>query len=287
MMFIMSTLLTGANGQLGITFQEEMTNQQFDYIAVGKDIVDIQHLIEVRDFCSKNEITAIINCGAYNNVDDSEKNWETAYSINSLGPRNLAIISNELNIPLIHFSSDYVFDGKKNHPYTILDQPNPLNKYGESKYLGEKFVKSLTNKHILVRTSWVFGMGSQNFIHKLLSWAKTHNQLRIASDEISAPTNTFDLVKASLDLLKGRLYGTYHITNEGLCSRFEWAEKILEHISWEGHLIKASKDDFNLAAMRPGYSKLSTFGLSESIGYNLPNWESATIRYLDKLDFKV
>ncbi|OLS25548.1 MAG: dTDP-4-dehydrorhamnose reductase [Candidatus Heimdallarchaeota archaeon LC_2] len=283
----MSVLLIGSEGQLGTAFQHEMKKQKIDYFPVGIDILDITNLFDLRDYCDKNKISSIINCAAYNLVDESEENWETAYSVNSLGPRNLALVSNKLNIPLIHYSSDYVFDGTKGDSYTIYDNPNPINKYGESKYLGEKFITNLTNRHIIIRTSWVFGEGKQNFVYKLISWAKSKNQLKIVHDEISAPTNTDDLAKVSLDLLEKEIYGLFHITNEGMCSRYEWAELILRHLSWDGELLKASKRDFNLYAKRPEYSKLSTFGLEESIGYKLPHWEIATKLYLDKLNIKL
>lgn len=276
----MKVLITGANGQLGRAFQELLKEEGVEFIAATKEELDITNLQQIREFVRKNEgITHIINCAAYNKVDEAERDWKTAYLVNGIGPKNLAIVSNEIGAELVHYSTDYVFSGKKGSPYTIYDTPDPINKYGESKVLGERFVMSFSNRYYLIRTSWVFGDG-MNFVRKVLEWSKKSKVLRIVDDEVSSPTHAPDLAKATWELIQLKAYGLYHITNSGYCSRYEWAEFILNKIGWNGELRRAKQKDFNLPAKRPRFSVLDNFGLEETVGVKIPHWKTAVERFL-------
>lgn len=278
----MKILITGANGQLGKDFQKYLKQKNIDHIPTDSSDLDITNLKQLRQFTKENDgITHIINCAAYNAVDKAEEEWEKAYSINGLGVRNLALISNKINAELIHYSTDYVFSGDKGSKYTIYDTPNPINKYGESKALGEKFVK-LSDKYYLIRVSWVFGTGNNNFAKKVIEWSKNKKELRIVDDEISSPTYTVDLVKATINLIKMKAYGLYHITNTP-CSRYEWAEYILKETGWNGKLSKAKKEEFNLPAERPDYAVLDNFGYYETTGEKMPEWKNATKKFLEEM----
>jgi dTDP-4-dehydrorhamnose reductase len=215
-------------------------------------------------------------------VDEAERDWKTAYLVNGIGPKNLAIVSNEIGAELVHYSTDYVFSGKKGSPYTIYDTPDPINKYGESKVLGERFVMSFSNRYYLIRTSWVFGDG-MNFVRKVLEWSKKSKVLRIVDDEVSSPTYAQDLAKATWELIKLKAYGLYHITNSGYCSRYEWAEFILNEIGWDGELKRAKQEDFNLPAKRPKFSVLDGFGLREFTGMKMESWKRRTTEFIEKL----
>ena len=277
----MKVLITGANGQLGKAFQELLKEEGIEYIATTRREIDITKLEQIREFVKKNEgITHIINCAAYNRVDEAEKDWKTAYLVNGLGARNLAIVANEIDAELVHYSTDYVFSGEKGAPYTIYDPPDPINKYGESKVLGERFVMSLSQKYYLIRTSWVFGEGN-NFIRKVIEWSKKSDVLRIVDDEVSSPTYAPDLAWATLQLIKAKAYGLYHITNSGYCSRYEWAEFILNEIGWNGKLERAKQKDFNLPAKRPMYSVLDNWGLWETVRLNMRNWKEASFEHIE------
>jgi len=281
---MMKVLITGANGQLGKAFQELLKNEGVEFIATTKEELDITDLNKIREFVSRNEgITHIINCAAYNKVDEAEKDWKTAYLVNGLGPRNLAIVANEIGAKLIHYSTDYVFSGEKGSPYTIFDTPDPINKYGESKVLGERFVMSLAKKYYLIRTSWVFGDGPVNFVKKVIEWSKKSNVLKIVNDEVSSPTYAPDLARATWELIKIKAYGLYHITNSGYCSRYEWAEFILKEIGWNGKLRRAKQEDFNLPAKRPKFSVLDGFGLLETLKIKMNEWKILTLEYLKKI----
>ncbi|MGC8766096.1 MAG: dTDP-4-dehydrorhamnose reductase [Brevinematia bacterium] len=283
----MKILLIGAYGQLGTEFRRFFEEHNIDYIPTstkereGKNLVlDIANINKVKEVFSKYKFDVVINCSAYNYVDKAEEEWQKAYSINGLGVRNLAIESNKKSIPLVHYSTDYVFDGSKTTPFTIADIPNPLSKYGKSKLLGENFLKSLTNKYILIRVSWVFGKGGEtNFIKKLIEWSKK-GEVRVSTDEISAPTYTKTIVNATWKLLEVEGFGIYHLSNEGECSRYEYAKFILETLNWKGKLYEAKQEDFNLPARRPKYSKLDNFGMKETIKIEIPHWKEVVGKYM-------
>jgi len=277
----MKILITGAKGQLGQAFQKKFEQLNIQYIAKGSKELDITKIDQLRNLVqNEKEITHIINCAAYNYVDKAEEEWEKAYQINGLGVRNLSIISNEINAELIHYSTDYVFSGKKGE-YTIYDTVDPINRYGESKALGEREITQ-AQRYYLIRTSWVFGVGKDNFAKKVINWSQNNKELKITTDEKSAPTYTEDLVEATLELIKQKVYGIYHITNTP-CTRYEWAEYILKKIGWQGTLKPAKRSDFNLPAKRPESSVLNNFGYTEVTGKKMPDWKDATDRFLKEM----
>ncbi|MFW9875822.1 MAG: dTDP-4-dehydrorhamnose reductase [Candidatus Thorarchaeota archaeon] len=275
-------LITGGAGQLGRDFQVFLKNKGINYFAPNRDL-DITNIKKIRDFVRNKQINIIINCAAYNAVDSAEGNWKSAYLVNGIGPKNLAIVSNEIGATFIHYSSDYVFDGKKKKPYTIFDLPNPISRYGESKLLGERYTQLIANKFYLIRVSWVFGKGNNNFVKKVLEWRQRRSELAIVDDQTSSPTYTKDLVNATYDLIQTKAYGLYHITNSGFCSRYEWADYILTKVKWKGKLTRAKLNDFKTPAKRPSFSVLDNFGTKETIGYELPHWNEAIDEFLKEL----
>lgn len=280
-------LLIGAYGQLGTEFRKFFEKNNISYIPTSTKkredktlVLDISNINQVKEVFSNSSFDLVINCSAYNYVDKAEEEWQKAYSINGLGVRNLAIEANKKNIPLVHYSTDYVFDGSKNTPFTIADRPNPLSKYGKSKLLGEEFLRSLTHKYILIRVSWVFGEGGEtNFIKKILEWSKK-GEVRISVDEISAPTYTGTIVLVTWKLLELEGFGTYHLSNEGECSRYQYAEFILKKLNCNVKLYEARQEDFNLPAKRPKYSKLDNFGIKETINFEIPHWKEVVDIYI-------
>jgi len=278
-------LITGANGQLGKEFQKFLSEKNREVLALDIQELDITDLEKTRKILKNIQAEYIINCAAYNDVDKAQEEWKKAFSVNAIGVRNLAIVAAETGAELVHFSSDYVFSGNRNVPYTIYDRPNPINKYGESKVLGERFLKELNNKYYLVRTSWLFGDGEKNFLRKVLLWASSRQKIRVVDDEVSSPTCTSDLAKAVWDIIKIKAYGTYHITNSS-CSRYEWAELILKEINWQGVLERSKRQEFNLPAKRPDYTVLDNFAFKETTGYEMPSWQEATIRFITTLKTK-
>jgi dTDP-4-dehydrorhamnose reductase len=279
----MRILITGANGQLGQDIQKLCQQNFINYIATGSKTLDISRDSEVLHFVKKNPVDVIINCAAYNAVDLAETEWKKAYSVNGLGVRNLALAANSVDALFVHFSTDYVFEGVSRVPYTIADPPGPISRYGMSKLLGETMTRDIADKFILIRTSWVFGRGNDNFPNKILGWCKNKPELKVVDDQVSSPTYTVDLAKATLDILNKNARGIYHISNSNYCSRYEWAEYILAKIGWNGTLIRGSSEEFNSAARRPAFSALDNFGTPEILGYSLPDWKDATGRFLQEL----
>jgi dTDP-4-dehydrorhamnose reductase len=281
----MKILLTGALGQLGTAFIDLFSTEK-DITVFPTDLpeLDISSESQMNSYLDTNPVDLIINCAAYNQVDHAEVDWKIAYDVNAAGPKNLASISKKRNILLVHFSTNYVFDGKRDTPYSIFDTPNPLSKYGESKLQGEREIQNLTQNFIIVRTSWLFGFGRQNFIYKLLEWSKIKSELSIVGDEISSPTFTQHLAEATLRLIRGNKYGLHHVSNSGYCSRYEWARHILDQIKWEGTLSETSLKKFDLAAERPKQAVLQNSISDKSIGYTMPNWKDATTVYLKEIE---
>lgn len=280
----MKILITGANGQLGQDIQKLCQQNSIEYVATGSKTLDISNKSEVQHFVKNNPMDAIINCAAYNAVDLAETEWKKAYRVNGRGVRNLAIAANSVDALLVHFSTDYVFDGVTHIPYTIADPPNPISRYGMSKLMGETMVRDISDKFILIRTSWVFGKGNENFPKKLLSWSENKTELKVVDDQIASPTYTIDLAKATLDVINKKSRGIYHISNSNYCSRYEWAEYILTKIGWNGKLLRGSSDEFNSAARRPAFSVLDNLGTPEILGYSLPDWKDATDRFIKELE---
>jgi len=280
----MKILITGANGQLGQDIQKVCQQNSIEYIAADSRTLDISHDSEVQDFVKNNPMDAIINCAAYNAVDLAETEWKKAYRVNGLDVRNLAIAANSVDALLVHFSTDYVFDGVTRIPYTIADPPNPISRYGMSKLLGETMARDIADRFILIRTSWVFGKGNENFSKKILRWSENKTELKVVDDQIASPTYTSDLAKATLDVINKKSRGIYHITNSNYCSRYEWAEYILTKIGWNGKILRGSSDEFNSAARRPAFSVLDNFGTPEILGYSLPDWKDATERFFKELE---
>jgi len=273
----MKILLTGAKGQLAKAFIQYFDQHNIHHVPTDATGLDITKLERIRTFLRGQHFTHIINCAAYNAVDQAEKDWQRAFAVNGLGVRNLAVCSNEADCELIHFSTNYVFSGEKER-YTIADTTDPINKYGQSKVLGERFFQ-MTQKGYLIRTSWLFGDGTQNFVAKLINWSQKEKILRIVDDEIASPTYTVDLVQATMELLQIKAFGLYHITNSPAC-RHEWAELILGEINWNGSLSRAKMADFNLPAKRPKVAILDSFGLAETTGRVMRSWQEVTTEFL-------
>ena len=275
----MRVFITGSKGQLGGAFVNRFVKNGWDYAAADLDTLDITDPNAVMDALMAYRPALILNCAAYNLVDKAETEKEKAFAVNAEAARTLALAARKLEATFVHYGSDYVFDGAKGAPYVEADKPNPLNIYGLSKLKGEEYARQADGSLIL-RLSWVFGRGSQNFIHKLLEWAKKPGPLKISSDEVSVPTYAEDVVTATLEALKSGLSGTWHITNTGSCSRYDWAKLALKECGIQKEIIPARMADFNLAAKRPGYSAMSNEALTRELGIKIPAWEDAVAKFI-------
>ena len=275
-------LISGANGQLGYDFQRLFDEIKEEYIATDVNDLDITDIEKVREFVKDKNITLIINCAAYNNVDKAEEEPEICKKLNTYAPRDLAIVAKEIGADYITYSTDFVFDGKKKAPYTEENIPNPLSVYGKSKYEGEKEVFKVKPDSFVVRTSWLFGIANNNFNKQVINWSKSKDELSIVDDQISSPTYSKDLAYYSWELIKTKKYGLYHLSNGGEASKYNQGKYVLAKIDWQGKLNRAKTKDFNLKAKRAEYTKLDSSKLEKVIDKKIPSWENGIDRFLEE-----
>lgn len=275
-------LILGANGQLGKQFQTELTNLKRDFLAPDEKDCDITQFDRLKEYITANRPAIIINCAAYNAVDDAEKDNTVAFLINHQAVQNMAKICLDNDIFLVHYSSDYVFDGKKGDLYTEDDEPNPLNEYGKSKLAGEQAVLKTLPNSLVIRLSWVFGHGTQNFLYKLKNWAANNPVLKISADEASVPTYTSDIVAATLALFEQKQKGLFHLTNSGYCSRYEWARFALETMGLKNTIIPVAMSNFKSPAERPLFSAMSNEKITKALNQEIPDWKTSTAYFLGK-----
>lgn len=276
-------LISGKNGQLAKAFIRMLSERSADYLAPEKFEFDVTDTDRVMEICDSYRPNVIINCAAYNLVDRAEEEPDSAFNVNNFGPKLLAQASRRYGAVIVHFSSDYVFDGEKQDGlYEECDTPNPINQYGSSKLRGEESVQEETDDFLILRLSWVFGEGNQSFLHKLLGWSQNNEYLRISCDEFSVPTYTYTVADITLKALEKRLTGLYHLTNSGYCSRYEWANLILKQLGIMKFLRPAAMESFNLPARRPEFSAMSNEKISKELNAKIPAWEEAVESCLEE-----
>lgn len=278
---IMKYLIIGNRGQLGSEFERDLAALGAKFAGCDLPETDASSPSIVAELFDAEKPDIVINCAAYNFVDKAESDFNEAYNANALAPKYLAEECGKRGVKLVHYSTDYVFDGKKQSGlYTEDDFPNPLNKYAETKLSGENFVREILPSALILRVSWVFGRGRQNFIFKLKSWAENQEYLRIACDEFSVPTYTGDIVRATFKALETDLSGTFHYANDGYCSRFEWAREIVKLIKINKFIYPCSMNDFNLPAVRPGFSAMSAERFERTTGFANRSWQSVLAEFI-------
>lgn len=279
----MKYLITGANGQLATEFKKNLdNNSSIEVLALAREKLDISDLKSLEDVITSFKPTIIINCAAYNNVDGAENETDKAFKINSEGPKNLANLANKIGALIVHYSTDYVFDGTKDDYYTEEDEPNPLSIYGKSKLEGERAIMSETENYLIFRVSWVFGEGRQNFLCKLTEWAKRNKVIKIVSDQVSIPTYTEDIVKVTRRAIDKGLRGLFHLTNSGYASRYEVARFFIEITGKDNLVLPVSSTHFPVLAQRPYFSAMSNKKISKLLDIEIPNWRNAVERFVKK-----
>jgi len=283
----MKYLIIGKYGQLAKEFQHLLSSKGEEYIALSHEEADVRDYVKLNRVFEAYKPGVVINCSAYNQVDKAESDYEEAMKVNALGPYNLALLCKEYGSFLVHYSTDYVFDGSKSEGlYTEADEPNPLNKYGLSKLLGELFAMQATHNMLLLRVSWVCGEGIQNFIYKVLSWSKEREVLQVSVDEVSVPTWARRIAMVSHEAIAHGLTGLYHLVSSGHASRYERAKQVLKLCHKENLVVPVSADSFNLPAKRPKFSAMSNERISTELGIRLPDWESDLEEYLREANYE-
>lgn len=273
-------LILGASGQLGTEFQRFFSQNDYQHLAPDEEKGDITDFDTISSLVKDYQPDIILNCAAYNAVDQAEEDEKTVDSVNHLAVKNLAELCQQEEIKLVHYSSDYVFDGTKQNYYYETDEPNPLNNYGKSKYNGEKAIQANNHNFLIFRLSWVIGPGQQNFLFKLNQWAASNNILKISCDEVSVPTFTFDIVKYSLLAIEKGLVGIYHLVNSDYASRYELARRFISETKQDKVIVPVPITTFKTKAKRPLFSVMSNQKLCEELNINIPSWHASLQRYV-------
>lgn len=283
----MKILIIGCNGQLGWELTRSLPSLG-EVVPVDFPDLDLTDPESIRSWMQETEPDVIINAGAYTAVDQAESEVELANKVNAFAPLILAEESQKLNSLLIHFSTDYVFNGKKGNPYDETDLPDPINTYGRSKLEGERGVQSLGGKYFIFRTSWLYSTRRDCFVTKVLKWARTEKIIRIAADQVGSPTWSRSLSDATRHSLKIMMQngeswieenaGIYHLAGNGAVNRFEWAEKILQYDpkpeeSIYSELIQTSSEIFDLPAKRPQNTALDCSRFQKVFNSFYSDWE--------------
>ncbi|MGF0032891.1 dTDP-4-dehydrorhamnose reductase [Bariatricus sp. SGI.154] len=271
--------IVGSNGQIGSAIKEVVDPLEMEVLNTDIDELDITDTEEVLNYGGISRPDVIINCAAITDTELCEKDPEAAYRVNALGARNLSLIARKMGAKIVQLSTDDVFDGEGNIPYSEFDDTHPKSVYGRSKRAGENYVKEFTHKHFIVRSSWVYGKGN-NFVNKVLDAAKKGETLSVASDQIGSPTSAKDLARIILHLIKTNEYGTYHATCKGVCSRYEFAQEILKHAGKEIELKAVAASE--VSSERPAYAVLDNFILRIIDVYNMPDWKTSLEEYMNE-----
>ena len=275
----MRVLVTGVGGQLGYDVCKELTARNIEHKGVDLADFDITDREATHNYIENYHPDAVIHCSAWTAVDKAEDEVEMCRKVNKDGTENIARICQQLDIPLMYFSTDYVFDGLGEEPWHEYDERMPLNVYGQTKYEGELAVEKLP-KHFIIRISWVFGVNGNNFIKTMLRLGKERGEVSVVNDQIGSPTYTYDLARLCVDMIQTQEYGTYHATNEGICSWYEFACEIFKQANMDVKVNPVDSSAFPVKATRPKNSRMSKDELDKH-GFNrLPSWQDALNRYL-------
>ena len=275
-------LITGSKGQLGTEIKElsaKFSNLQFFFTDIEE--LDISSLDAVSNYLKNKQISYIVNCAAYTNVDQAEENEDAARLINAEAVKNLATVASQNNITLIHISTDYVFSGDNSTPYTEDQKAKPMGVYGRTKFEGEENVRSTCKKHIIIRTSWLYSPFGKNFLKTMLRLGKEKDSLGVVSDQIGTPTYAHDLASAIIRIIesidknsKFNDFGTYHYSNEGVCSWYDFATEIQNTSKNKCKINSIESMDFQCLAKRPHYSVLNKSKIKHIFTIEIPHWRS-------------
>ena len=279
----MKFLITGASGQLGYDVKLELlTIGYYDILSPSSSVMNLRNKDSVRDTILDYKPDIVFHCAAYTAVDKAEDERELCSDVNINGTKYIVDACSEVGAKLIFISTDYVFDGSKDGFYLEDDKVSPVNYYGKTKWLAEENVRGYDN-HIITRISWVFGINGNNFVKTMLKLSDTRDEISVVSDQIGSPTYTKDLSKVLVDMALSDKKGTYHVTNDGTCSWYEFAKYIFESNNIDIVVNPIKTSDYPTKAKRPHNSRMSKEKLMNDGFSMLPDWKDAVDRYNKEL----
>ena len=279
----MVVLVTGASGQLGQAIQFIAKNHsEIKFVFCSSSDLDISNKENCQTVFQKTKPDFCINAAAYTAVDKAESERDKAELINVLGSKNIAEVCNNFDVKLIHISTDFVFDGSNDKPYTETQITNPKGVYGQTKLDGEKAIQQVFSKYYIIRTSWVYSQFGNNFMKTMLRLASERTALSVVNDQIGAPTNAVDLAEALVQIILSNNqqptndnYGIYNFSNEGECSWYDFAKKIFEINNVSIDLSAIPTEQFPTPAQRPKYSVLDKNKIKTTFGITIKTWEES------------
>ncbi len=284
----MKIAVIGAKGQLGSDLVKAVQySDKHEVLPLTQDDIEISIFQPTKQLLTKLNPSIIINTAAFHLVDLCEDEIEAAFRVNAQGVRNLGLICLEMDIPLVHISTDYVFDGRKKKPYVENDAPHPLSIYAISKLAGELILQYLWYKHYIIRVSGLYGMAGAlrergNFVEIMIRMAEAGKDIKVVSDQVLTPTNTHDAAEKIIEIIKSDKYGIYHVTNTGECSWYEFTEEIFRLTGMKPNLAPISSEEFATKAKRPPYSVLDNRNLRVLGLEDLRDWYEALAEYLQE-----
>ena len=274
-------LVTGCNGQLGKAIQKEYESEAVELILTDVADLDITDNAQVLQFVREHKPQVIMNCAAHTAVDLCEEQWDLAYRINAIGPRNLAIAATQTGAKLMHISTDYVFSGDGDHPYTEFDPVGPTSAYGKTKLEGERFVQQFAKNYFIIRTAWLYGDG-KNFVKTMLKLAGTRDNVSVVKDQFGSPTSAAELAKMMHHLEPTENYGLFHGTCEGSCSWADFADEIFRLAGLPTKVNHITTEEYGSATRRPAYSVLDNYMLRLTTDFRMADWQDAIREYMEE-----
>ena len=280
-------LVTGSNGQLGSEIKELSSNYNYNFFFTTRDDIDITSKDSIKEFCQTNSINVIINCAAYTAVDKAQSDIENADLVNRKAVKKLSIVAKELNIKLIHISTDYVFDGKNFKPYVEEFQTNPQSVYGKTKLDGENEMRDINPLNsIIIRTSWVYSYYGNNFVKTMLRLGKEKEELGVIFDQIGTPTYAKDLAKTILDIvpqIENSKVEIYNYSNEGVLSWYDFAKEIMKMAKLNCKINPIETYQYPTPAKRPHFSLLNKSKIKSKFNLEIPYWKDGLDDCLKRL----
>ena len=281
----MRVLVTGVKGQLGHDVMEELAKRGYEGIGVDVEEMDITDPEKVEQVITESNVDAVVHCAAWTAVDAAEEKEELCRKINAGGTENIAKVCEKLDIKMMYFSTDYVFNGNGTRPWEPDDPYEPLDVYGKTKAEGEEAVIAHVKKYFILRIAWVFGINGHNFVKTMLNLAKTHEKLTVINDQIGTPTYTYDLARLVVDMILTDKYGKYHVTNVGgYISWYDFTRAIFEEAGITNVTVTpVTSEEYGAAAKRPYNSRMDRSKLVKEGFTPLPDWRDALKRYIEVL----
>ena len=271
-------LVTGGNGQLAQCLKDVVkNNDELDVNFQDLPELDITNIQQLVSYFLKNELDYCINCAAYTAVDLAEEQSDLAYAVNADGPKNLAEVCKKHQVKLLHISTDFVFDGKKQTPYIETDMPNPLGVYGKSKWQGERNIQEIMEDYFILRTSWLYSEYGNNFMKTMLKLSETRDEINVVSDQIGSPTYAGDLAEVLIKIVlsSSTNYGLYHFSNSGAISWYDFAVEIFTQFGKKIEVKPITTKDYPTAAERPKFSVLETTKIENNFDCTLKDWQGS------------